>query len=63
MNIPNTTPSSAFSCSTCLLVFESDTLNKDHFKSEYHRYNLKRKLINLPSVTMPQYEARTHAPY
>jgi len=40
------------------MVFDSDAFNKEHFKSEYHRYNLKRKLINLPAVTSLQYESR-----
>lgn len=45
-----------YNCSACQTTFATDLLNKQHFKSELHRYNLKRRLINLPSVSAAQFE-------
>ena len=34
----------AFTCVSCgKLVFKSSEEQKDHFRSEFHRFNLKRK--------------------
>lgn len=48
----------AYNCSTCSLSFSSDVRYKEHYKSDFHRYNLKRQLISLPSVSVEQYEKR-----
>lgn len=38
-------PSSVMlSCNTCSAKFEDKAKHRDHFKSEWHRYNLKRKM-------------------
>merc|ERR1711904_542781 len=34
---------------------------KDHYNSEYHRYNLKRKVAGLPLLTLEQFERRQAA--
>lgn len=37
-------------CINCNVQFKDSFLHKDHYKSEWHRYNLKRKSSNLPPV-------------
>lgn len=49
-----------YQCSACEVAFSGDHENKQHFKSELHRYNLKRKHINLPAITAAQFEQRTY---
>eukprot|EP00002_Diphylleia_rotans_P007780 TRINITY_DN17440_c0_g1_i1.p1 TRINITY_DN17440_c0_g1~~TRINITY_DN17440_c0_g1_i1.p1 ORF type:complete len:430 (-),score=119.03 TRINITY_DN17440_c0_g1_i1:338-1627(-) len=40
----------AFTCISCRLQFDSIASQKDHYKSEFHRFNLKRKAAGLAPV-------------
>lgn len=42
-------------CSNCKISFDEDESNKAHYKTDFHRYNIKRKLINLEPVTSEAY--------
>jgi len=39
-------------------------LHRNHFKGDWHRYNLKRKVANLPCVTADEFQTRkaSHEP-
>lgn len=41
----------SFICVTCCTKFPTAELQRKHMKSEFHRYNLKRRISNLPSIT------------
>ena len=41
-----------YSCMTCRLLVTNQDLQREHFKSDWHRYNLKRKVASLPFVTI-----------
>ena len=43
-------------CSTCHLGFASDAVLRQHFHSNIHDLNLKRKLLELPPLTLVQFE-------
>jgi len=47
-----TANNTCFNCVNCLLHFQSEDEYKKHYKSDYHRYNLKRKLLDLPPATL-----------
>jgi len=51
-------------CFTCQVGFSDPELHRNHFKGDWHRYNLKRKVANLPSVTADEFQARkaSHEP-
>uniref|UniRef100_A0A1I7XJU7 C2H2-type domain-containing protein n=1 Tax=Heterorhabditis bacteriophora TaxID=37862 RepID=A0A1I7XJU7_HETBA len=36
-------PSTGFTCVTCRLVFKSAEVQRDHYRTDWHRYNLKRQ--------------------
>jgi len=40
-----------FTCLACNVCFSTADHQRDHYKSEWHRYNLKRKVAMLPPVT------------
>ncbi|CAD8156772.1 unnamed protein product [Paramecium pentaurelia] len=42
---------SQFFCSSCLLNFLQEPTYKDHYKTDFHRYNIARKMINLDPVS------------
>lgn len=43
------------------VVFEDRPSLQEHYKSEWHRYNLKRKVAGLPPLPRDQFEARKSA--
>ncbi|OQR88176.1 hypothetical protein ACHHYP_07285 [Achlya hypogyna] len=45
-------------CTACREEFATYELQKEHFKLDWHRYNLKRKVVGLPPVTLLQFQAR-----
>ncbi|KAF1773136.1 Zinc finger, double-stranded RNA binding [Phytophthora cactorum] len=45
-------------CTACRLEFASPAEQKDHFRMDWHRYNLKRKVVELPPVSEEQFEFR-----
>jgi pre-60S factor REI1 len=47
-----------FSCISCRLQFENAEEQKLHFKSDHHRYNLKRKVLGLEPVTLFEFEQK-----
>ena len=51
-----------YTCLTCRVVLSSNDTQRDHYKQDWHSYNLKRKLAALPPVTNEQYihVARLH---
>jgi len=52
---------SRLTCLTCQVAFTDADLHRSHFKNDWHRYNLKRKVADLPSVTAEAFEARKEA--
>lgn len=49
------------SCNACNKEFEGESDQKLHYKSEWHRYNLKRKVAGVPGVTEVLFLARQNA--
>lgn len=49
---------SGFYCSTSGTYFSDKDALAEHYKSDFHRYNLKRKVAGLPPVTKEWFEAR-----
>ncbi|CAD8065490.1 unnamed protein product [Paramecium sonneborni] len=49
---------SQFVCSSCLLSFPEELGYKDHYKTDFHRYNIARKMINLAPVSYEAYKEK-----
>lgn len=45
-------------CPTCLINFSGIGLYQEHYKSDFHRYNIKRKMVKLAPVTEDQFKAK-----
>lgn len=43
-------------CRACQLLFDGFDAQKEHFREDWHRYNLKRKVVGLCSVTKTQFD-------
>ncbi|PHU08935.1 hypothetical protein BC332_20795 [Capsicum chinense] len=48
-------------CNSCNKVFYDENDQKIHYKSEWHRYNLKRKVAGVPGLTEELFVARQSA--
>lgn len=48
-------------CNACNKEFNDESEQKFHYKSEWHRYNLKRKIAGVPGVTEALFLARQTA--
>ncbi|KAF2804649.1 uncharacterized protein BDZ99DRAFT_451783 [Mytilinidion resinicola] len=40
-----------FTCNTCQVAFRSSELQRAHMQADWHRYNLKRRVANLPPLS------------
>lgn len=47
-----------FTCINCQVAFKTADLQRDHYKTDWHRYNLKRKIAELPPVTAEEFQRR-----
>ena len=40
-----------FTCITCRVSFTDADMQRAHYKTDWHRYNLKRKVAQMPPIT------------
>jgi pre-60S factor REI1 len=40
-----------FTCNTCQVAFKSSDMQRTHMQSDWHRYNLKRRVASLPPLS------------
>jgi len=49
---------SNFTCLNCAVKFINAELQREHYKSHWHRYNLKRRVASLPPITAEEFQVR-----
>ncbi|CAJ0596933.1 unnamed protein product [Cylicocyclus nassatus] len=54
-------PTTGFTCVACHLVFKTPELQREHYRTDWHRYNLKRQVAELPPVTDEQFREKVIA--
>lgn len=47
-----------FTCVTCNVAFNDPELQRAHYKIDWHRYNLKRRVADLPAVSAKDFDER-----
>ncbi|KAG2183738.1 hypothetical protein INT43_006749 [Umbelopsis isabellina] len=50
--------SGIFTCMACQVAFRSSDGQRNHYRSDWHRYNLKRKVADLPPITAAQFDQK-----
>lgn len=50
--------SGSYTCITCQVLFKNPELQREHYKSDWHRYNLKRKVASISPVTLEEFDQR-----
>ncbi|KAM3854981.1 tRNA endonuclease ANKZF1 isoform 1-T1 [Vipera latastei] len=48
-------------CSVCSKAFENRDEQKDHYRLDWHRFNLKQRLLGRQMLTAEEFEAKTQA--
>ncbi|KAJ1203984.1 hypothetical protein NDU88_007765 [Pleurodeles waltl] len=51
----------SYTCITCRVAFADADIQRAHYKTDWHRYNLKRKVADMPSVTAENFQERVLA--
>lgn len=47
-----------FTCISCRVAFETAAEQRNHFATDWHRYNMKRRVANLPPVPAPVFNEK-----
>jgi hypothetical protein len=45
-------------CSTCEIEFKEVSKHQEHYKSDLHKYNLKRRMVDLQPISQEIYEKK-----
>ncbi|XP_048363182.1 zinc finger protein 622 isoform X2 [Sphaerodactylus townsendi] len=51
----------SYTCITCCVAFKDAEVQRAHYKTDWHRYNLKRKVAKMPPVTAENFQERVLA--
>ncbi|KAJ8011414.1 hypothetical protein DPEC_G00057960 [Dallia pectoralis] len=52
------TTMSSYTCISCRVAFSDGEIQRAHYKTDWHRYNLKRKVADMPPVTAENFKER-----
>jgi pre-60S factor REI1 len=47
-----------FTCISCKIAFATAEEQRSHFGTDWHRYNMKRRVANLPPVSAPVFNEK-----
>lgn len=47
-----------FTCLACQVAFQTALLQRDHYKGDWHRFNLKRRAVKLPPLTAEDFAVK-----
>lgn len=50
-----------YTCVSCRVAFADGEVQRAHYKTDWHRYNLKRKVADMPPVTAENFQERVLA--
>lgn len=50
-----------YTCNSCAVAFRNSDAQRNHMRSDWHRYNLKRKVADLPPVASEDYNEKVLA--
>ncbi|KAM4728545.1 cytoplasmic 60S subunit biogenesis factor ZNF622 [Anableps anableps] len=51
----------SYTCISCRVAFADGEVQRAHYKTDWHRYNLKRKVADMPPVTANNFQERVLA--
>ncbi|XP_059199897.1 cytoplasmic 60S subunit biogenesis factor ZNF622 isoform X2 [Centropristis striata] len=51
----------SYTCISCRVAFSDGEVQRAHYKTDWHRYNLKRKVADMPPITAENFQERVLA--
>ncbi|KIX04010.1 uncharacterized protein Z518_07563 [Rhinocladiella mackenziei CBS 650.93] len=58
---PDISQTHPYTCNSCAVAFRNSDAQRSHMRSDWHRYNLKRRLAELPAVSSEDYNEKVLA--
>lgn len=58
---PSSPAMAIYTCIACRVAFKDAEVQRAHYKTDWHRYNLKRKVADMPPVTAENFQERVLA--
>ncbi|GMR41956.1 hypothetical protein PMAYCL1PPCAC_12151, partial [Pristionchus mayeri] len=49
---------SGFTCIACRMIFTSNEMQKSHYQTDWHRYNLKRHTVGMAPISLEEYDSK-----
>ncbi|SMN19268.1 similar to Saccharomyces cerevisiae YBR267W REI1 Cytoplasmic pre-60S factor [Maudiozyma saulgeensis] len=53
--------SAIYTCNSCSIAFQTSQNQRDHMKTEWHRYNLKRRVAQLPAISEQVFNSKVNS--
>ena len=53
--------SGIYTCNSCSIAFETGQDQRNHMKTEWHRYNLKRRVAQLPAISEQVFNSKVNS--
>ena len=57
-DLPDLSQTHPYTCNSCAVAFRNSDAQRNHMRSDWHRYNLKRKVAELPPVSEEDYNEK-----
>ena len=57
-DVPDLAQTHPYTCNSCAVAFRNSDAQRNHMRSDWHRYNLKRKVAELPPVSQEDYNEK-----
>lgn len=54
-------PALPYTCNTCLVAWRSSEVQREHMRTDWHLYNVKRRVASLPPVSLPTFNEKVLA--
>ena len=61
MATPDVSQTHPYTCNSCAVAFRNSDAQRTHMRSDWHRYNLKRRIADLPAVSSEDYNEKVLA--
>ncbi|RMZ89878.1 hypothetical protein DV736_g2899, partial [Chaetothyriales sp. CBS 134916] len=58
---PDVTHTHPYTCNSCLVAFRESNSQRTHMRSDWHKYNLKRRVAELPPLSADDFQSKVKA--
>ncbi|RMZ75774.1 hypothetical protein DV738_g5308, partial [Chaetothyriales sp. CBS 135597] len=59
--VPDVTRTHPYTCNSCLVAFRESDAQRTHMRGDWHKYNLKRRVAELPPLSADDFQSKVKA--